>query len=283
MEEKNQQKVGQVSKKITGTFEDYQDPYAHIVLSESEIEKALRKARSEKAAEIHRQEYWKRINAPVEYPKMDYDQYKEFVTKRILARHPNFAVDEWNRDIFHSLLLYFMGDPAFEKIPKDKSNPSLGFYSLNKGIALLGGVGCGKTSLMMGFALNPNNPFLAVTCRKVAAEYADQKNGGHQIIDFYSDVISVNPRDHWGHKNVGRFFDDLGTEDKTKHFGNELNVMANIFLDRYEIVDLKAKTHFTSNLSADEIEEVYGQRVRSRVREMFNWIKFDPEAPDRRV
>lgn len=37
-------------------------------------------------------------------------------------------------------------------------------------------------------------------------------------------------------------------------------------------------THATTNLSASELEDYYGNRVRSRMREMFNLIAFDGTA-----
>lgn len=39
----------------------------------------------------------------------------------------------------------------------------------------------------------------------------------------------------------------------------------------------------TTNLNAEELERLYGDRVRSRLREMFNLISFPPEAKDRRT
>ena len=41
-------------------------------------------------------------------------------------------------------------------------------------------------------------------------------------------------------------------------------------------------THATTNLSASELESYYGNRVRSRMREMFNLIAFDSAAKDKR-
>ena len=46
---------------------------------------------------------------------------------------------------------------------------------------------------------------------------------------------------------------------------------------------LKIKTHATTNLNAQEMEERYGNRVRSRMRELFNLIAFDKESRDKRV
>ena len=78
-------------------------------------------------------------------------------------------------------------------------------------------------------------------------------------------------------------FDDLGTENKLKYFGNECNIMAEILLSRYdEFVSRKLITHLTTNLSATEIENLYGIRVRSRMRKLFNLIAFHSLATDQR-
>ena len=59
--------------------------------------------------------------------------------------------------------------------------------------------------------------------------------------------------------------------------------MAEILLSRYDIfVSKKILTHITTNLSASEIEAIYGNRVRSRLRAMFNLIAFDKSTPDKR-
>jgi len=42
------------------------------------------------------------------------------------------------------------------------------------------------------------------------------------------------------------------------------------------------KTHATTNLNAHELEDRYGNRVRSRMREMFNLIAFEINSIDKR-
>ncbi|HCY81161.1 MAG TPA: ATPase, partial [Xanthomarina gelatinilytica] len=42
------------------------------------------------------------------------------------------------------------------------------------------------------------------------------------------------------------------------------------------------RTHLTTNLNALEIEDRYGERVRSRLREMVNVIAFPSSSPDKR-
>lgn len=59
--------------------------------------------------------------------------------------------------------------------------------------------------------------------------------------------------------------------------------MAEVLLSRYELfVQDGMITHVTSNLNADELEEVYGNRIRSRFRQMFNLISFAPTFRDKR-
>jgi DNA replication protein DnaC len=86
----------------------------------------------------------------------------------------------------------------------------------------------------------------------------------------------------YGQEETGYCFDDLGTEVDKKYYGNESNVMAEILLDRYDKQSVKGKTHVTSNLNSTMLEERYGYRVRSRIREMLNIVIFDDRAKDRR-
>lgn len=55
--------------------------------------------------------------------------------------------------------------------------------------------------------------------------------------------------------------------------------MAEILISRYEhFVENKSVIHITTNLLAIEIEKVYGDRLRSRMRNMFNLITFPPKT-----
>ncbi len=80
-------------------------------------------------------------------------------------------------------------------------------------------------------------------------------------------------------------FDDLGIEPPGRFCGKDLNVMGEVMLSRYELYQKtrhKIKTHTTTNLNAEELEERYGNRVRSRIRKLFNLIAFDKKAGDKR-
>lgn len=78
-------------------------------------------------------------------------------------------------------------------------------------------------------------------------------------------------------------FDDLGVENNLKYYGNECNVMAEILLSRYDLfISHNMLTHITTNLNSSEIESMYGNRVRSRMRQMFNLIGFEAISKDKR-
>lgn len=182
--------------------------------------------------------------------------------------HPNFKVIPTDYEIIFKLLIYFTND----KPNADKYN-----ISLNKGILLSGPVGCGKTSLMniLKQFLKPEYRYAVKPCRDVSFEFIQD---GYTIIHKYSKHSFKNhiPRTYC--------FDDLGTENNLKYFGNECNVMAEILLSRYDLfTSHKLITHLTTNLNSSEIEDIYGIRVRSRLREQFNLIAFSESAKDKRI
>lgn len=141
---------------------------------------------------------------------------------------------------------------------------------------LSGPVGCGKTSLMnlIKHLAPADHKFSVKPCRDISFEFIQD---GYQIIHKYSKgkLYESEP------KTI--CFDDLGTENNLKYYGNECNVMAEILLSRYDLfISKKLQTHITTNLSASEIENTYGIRVRSRLRNMINLIAFDKNTKDKR-
>lgn len=179
----------------------------------------------------------------------------------------DFRILEEEKEITKKLICYFL---------KDSIAANYYAINLNKGILLSGPVGCGKTTLMglMRFYEPPQNRFVIKSCRDISFEFIQN---GYEVIHKYS-KLSFNgslPRVYC--------FDDLGTENNLKYFGNECNVMAEVLLSRYDLfASKKIITHLTTNLSATEIEAFYGNRVRSRMREQFNLVAFDSKAHDKR-
>ena len=179
----------------------------------------------------------------------------------------HFKIIETDYPIVYKLIAYFL-----------KDEPTCFQYgiNLNKGILLTGPIGCGKTSLMnlMKYLTVTEHKFFVKPCRDISFEFIQD---GYEIIHKYSKgkLYQSEP------KTI--CFDDLGPANHLKYYGNECNVMAEILLSRYDIfTSKKIQTHITTNLSASEIENIYGNRVRSRLRELCNLIAYDRSSTDKR-
>lgn len=156
------------------------------------------------------------------------------------------------------------------------------FYALdlNKGLFLSGKPGVGKTvhmKLIRQF-LSFKTQFKLKTCHSLALEFM---NSGSETLLYYGrnfvDFIDPNTIAQ------SYCFDDLGSEDGVKHYGTQTNVMGQVILMRYNLFqNSRVKTHFTSNLTASQIEQYYGDRVRGRLREMCNWIEYKNSADKRK-
>ena len=184
---------------------------------------------------------------------------------------PQFYIRKTDVPLILQLLYYFTNN---EEKAKEHN------IDLTKGIMLSGPIGCGKTTLLelIKTIAVPEKKFFFTTARDVSFEF---NQDGYQVIQRYSKGIPGQ----YTKKNFA--FDDLGTERNLKYYGNECNIMAEILLSRYELFShpdpsQRVVTHITTNLSATELEEYYGNRVRSRLRNMCNLIFFDKEAVDKR-
>ena len=178
-----------------------------------------------------------------------------------------FRICENDHPIIKQLLIYFLHDEPMANLMN---------IDLEKGILLTGPVGSGKTSLMslMKNLAVAQKKFFVKPCRDISFEFIQD---GYSVIHSYSkgQLHRTEPK--------AICFDDLGTENTIKYYGNECNVMAEILLTRYDLfISKKTRTHITTNLSASEIEKHYGLRVRSRLRELCNLIAFDHSTKDKR-
>ena len=188
-------------------------------------------------------------------------------TKGIDLYGAHFNIPESDYPLISKLIAYFL---------KDEATASQHGIDLSKGILLAGPVGCGKTSIMniMKYLTPVGHKFSIKPCREVSFEFIQD---GYQVLHKYS----TGNLYHNDPKII--CFDDLGVESNLKYYGNECNVMAELLLSRYDIfISKRIPTHITSNLSASEIEQHYGIRVRSRLRELVNLIAYDKNTHDKR-
>ena len=203
------------------------------------------------------------MNTERSYPEII--SWKKKKGQELYGNH--FKIIEEDHPIVYKLIAYFLKD--------EQACFQLGI-NLNKGILMSGPVGCGKTSLMslMKFLTPVEYKFIVKPCRDVSFEFIKD---GYEVIHRYSrgKLEQLEPKIYC--------FDDLGLENNLKYYGNECNVMAEILLSRYDLyISRRIQTHITTNLSASEIEAQYGNRVRSRMRELFNLIAYDNNTKDKR-
>lgn len=172
---------------------------------------------------------------------------------------PELIVDPENEPALRSILAWSCAHPTYEGDP-------------GKGLLLIGHKGSGKTLLMraLGMCLSEELRFQVHNTRKVTSGYNTEGDAGIRSYTAPGNVL----------------FDDLGDERMGQHYGDKVEVMSLIIQDRYELfVDRGIMTHFTTNLSASEIRERYGDRVYSRLKHMVNIIQVgaEVEAVDRRT
>jgi DNA replication protein DnaC len=182
------------------------------------------------------------------------------------------AVEGW---IIDELALYFFQNPYFERASSPIKNPSL-----KKGLLFSGNVGTGKSfTLFLLSQITQNfNPwkgekFGLFTCRQIVRQY--KKN--QEIIERHGSG-SYKTFSDYTKTPITKAFDGFGEEIKQGiviHYGNRVNVMEEIFLDRYdEYLKTGMKTHTTTNLTLPEIEERYSTMLADRFKQMFNNIPF---------
>ncbi|GAA3508506.1 ATPase [Aquimarina addita] len=172
-----------------------------------------------------------------------------------------FKIYNEDRDVLFKLCNYFI---------EDKANCQKLDIDISKGILLTGPVGCGKTSLirLLKYLVPHRKAYSVIPTRNIVFGF---NHIGYKTIEDYGDTQFF-------------CFDDLGVEPIGRHYGKDCNVMGEILLSRYDLfIEHKVKTHCTTNLNARELEERYGNRVRSRMRQLFNLVAFDSKSRDKRV
>jgi DNA replication protein DnaC len=180
-----------------------------------------------------------------------------------------FHFDDVDKPVILQLIAYFLQDEGVAE--------ALGI-DLYKGLIITGPVGCGKTSILQIFnAFMPKNrQFLIRSCCNISLDYIED---GHQTIRRYTSESF----DRQSKAPQAIHFDDFGLEKDTSHFGNTRNVMADILMNRYDYyMECRMLTYLTTNLKGSEVEERYGLRLRSRIRQMCQLISFSPDSKDKR-
>ena len=162
-------------------------------------------------------------------------------------------VNESNKALITAICFFLSNDARFET--------ELGL-SFKKGLLIRGISGLGKTFLITCVKDNLLNPVAIFSMLDIAEKIKDE---GSFNIRFKKDRII--------------YLDDVGTEESTiNHFGTKINFFKN-FLETFYMHHPQDfnRLIISTNSNFNEIEEKYGFRVRSRVKDMFNIIDIKGE------
>lgn len=137
----------------------------------------------------------------------------------------------------------------------------------HKGLWIWGNIGTGKSTML---------EVVRLFCHDVRPKDIDGNPYSFRttsVNDVCRDFMDSNYQGVQTYINSSRqAFDDLGTEpSRLNYYGTTVNVMEYVLLGRYERRH-SAFTHVTTNLSPNQITEVYGPRVYDRAKEMFNFV-----------
>lgn len=164
-----------------------------------------------------------------------------------------FIVNEGNVHLIQSICHFFSGDERFET--------EFG-YSLKKGLLVRGVSGLGKTFLFRCIEKNEIKPINIISMIDITETVKEEG---------FFEINSTNVL----------YLDDVGTEEHiVNHYGTKITWFKNFI----ELYYLKNKPFnrliISTNNSFDQMEEKYGFRVRSRIKDMFNII--DVQGKDMR-
>lgn len=222
-------------------------------LSEEEIEEVYRMARGKKKGSIAERAYMKIVQdeKPKE-PLTAMQLYQKLTTW--LASDTGKSVNLLDgRDVLYmDLCRYFA---------KDKTGP----YDPDKNLWMEGGIGVGKTTVMRFFQLYAADRFAIMGARDLGYQFLKKDVGVNVIINYSKNT-----------NGVGLCIDDVGTETALKSFGNEMNVIGEIIVNRYD--NKVFPTHITTNLTSIQFKDIYGDRAFDRVKEKYNQVIFDGKS-----
>lgn len=215
--------------------------------------------------------------------RLQYTPYRMETSRSVVqiigqSKGKNFAIDKENEWVYEQLIKWVHGDTSFKcHDPKsNKREPKIIDGNLNKGLYVAGATGTGKSWAMEIISAYCEVDDVRVKLGREFFKLTFECIRTDAICDRYSEAGNI-----LGYKNRRVIcFQDLGTEpSESLYMGNRIPVMKQILESRGDRNDLI--TLITSNISMAETEDLYGERVRSRLSQMCNYLVLN--GKDRRL
>jgi len=246
--------------------------YEHISLEDVELARAIIGAKREKEflleeqVKLRKAEETRRFLTQEQWSTRQTEDFIEWRMSSTLTRP--FRLDAENEPLYRMLIAYFSKDPSFVILAQKAQvqNPSL-----EKGIFLGGAVGVGKSLFMELFSKNHRQSYQIVNAAKIADDWLELGDSWLELLTVPAE-LPANDASNFFQRRLGLCVDDLGAEMGKNAFGNKKNVLGSLIEMRYSAKTTGPLFHMTTNLTAGQIKEFYGDRVGSRLREMMNVI-----------
>jgi Protein of unknown function (DUF815). len=147
-----------------------------------------------------------------------------------------------------------------------------------KGVLVSGSIGVGKSNMMKVM-----QRLLKDTDRRFKLV------SGYQLKDMSETMTIAEIKALYGaNLKCDLYIDDIGFSIDVKRYGNTVNIIGEIIMERYDLyVSSGFKTHLSSNIAADiknndknlpTIKTLYGSRVLDRIKEMCDLIIWKGES-----
>ena len=149
---------------------------------------------------------------------------------------------------------------------------------LKKGMLIIGGLGVGKSAMMK---------IMQRIFKETPARF--KWVNAYELKDLSEVYTASQIKEMYGYDlKMDLYIDDIGVSVDVKRYGNTVNIITEILMERYDLfINSGFKTHISSNLlthvvndakNTPTLKTVYGARILDRIIEMTTVVIFKGES-----
>ena len=189
---------------------------------------------------------------PTEPSRLSVTEAKKRLAAEIKRDCPHYEFNRQNKSLLNSLAYYIAQDHRYPHTDYDLTKEALGKsvnrLRLDRGVLIFGRYGVGKSTI----------------CRAMSRIIKAKQSTAMKVVDDYNDRGQLRK-----YETGNWYFDDFGREREPQYARKgDPKIMSDLLETRYFLK--RGVTIITTNLSIEEIQEQYGNRVESRLWEQFN-------------